>query len=179
MARRNELDPNEYGIFAGSDGLQNVSTMDVEQASDYYSMTRTCEVCGQLRECQIPWAELYCIAQGVMPQDVGRAIRRPDLFDTQWKYSQTHKCLHPDLRCNCSNNPLVMYNLTPVLANKVLTEAGRNGIISDAQQNLIRTIGPVIAQMKGQPRPVPQQMVPQPQMQGYPMYPPGYGPPRR
>lgn len=161
MARTERLDPSHYGIFAGSEGLANVDEMEVEQSPDYYSMTRTCEVCGEHRECRIDWAELYCLQYGINPKEAGVAIRRPDLFDTSWVYDPRVKCFHPNYRCSCLGNPLIIFNMTPTAAERVLREAGRNGIISDAQTNIIRTISPVVRQIADAKSGVPARQVQQ------------------
>lgn len=187
MAKRDEFDHAQFGIFAGSEGLNNVDTMDVEQSADFYSMSRTCEGCGERRECQIEWAELYCLQFGIDPAEVGRAIGRPDVFDTSWQYSPQHKCFHPNYRDNCNGNPLVMFNITPVLAEAALKAAGRNGIMSDAQIGIINTIQRTVHQMYEQRRaggrPMQRQLSPQQiqqmQMMQQQGYPPGYPQGRR
>ena len=167
MGKRDEFDHAAYGIFAGSEGLNNVDTMDVEQAADYYSMSRTCEGCGERRECQVDWAELYCLQFGLDPAEVGRSYGRPDLLDTSWQYSAQHKCFHPNYHDGCNGQPLVMFNITPKMAEDVLKAAGRNGIISDAQINLINAIQPTVhamsAQRRGGGRPMQRPMTPQQQ----------------
>ena len=152
--------------------------MDLEQSEDYYGMARPCEGCGQMKQCQIPWAELYCLQYSINPAAVGRAIRREDILDTNWVYDSRFKCFHPGYRCGCTGNPLVLFNMTPMAAEAALKAAGRNGVISQEQQSLIRTISPVVRQMAEQKSGVPaRQMqqqyarVPVPQgqpMQGYP-----------
>lgn len=163
---RNEFDHAQFGIFAGSEGLNNVDTMDVEQAADYYSMSRTCEGCGERRECQIDWAELYCLQFGIDPAEVGRAWGRTDLLDTAWPYDPKFKCFHPNFHDGCNGQPLVMFNVTPKLAEDVLKAAGRNGIISDTQMNIINAIQPIVHAMSQQRRggrPVQRPMTPQQQ----------------
>jgi len=171
--RKDEFDHANFGIFAGSEGLSDINTMDVEQAPEYYSMMRTCEGCGEKRECQVDWAELYCLQYGVDPGRVGQAIGRNDLFDTSWVYDPRVRCFHPNYRCSCSGNPLVIFNMTPVNAERVLREAGRNGILSDIQQGIIRTISPVVKQLSGARSGVPAQQVQQAYRQGVPQARPG------
>lgn len=191
MGVKEQFDAANYGIFAGSEGLANVNEMDVEQTPDFYSMSRVCEGCGCRRQCQIDWAELYCLQYGVNPAAVGRQIGRADVFDTSWVYDPRVRCFHPNYRCSCNGNPIVIFNVTPTEAERVLHQAGRNSIISDAQQNVIRTIAPVVKQLAGARSGVPAQQVQQQyaRMQpggvqgvaagphGVPMYPPGYIPP--
>lgn len=154
MSVKEQFDPTNYGIFAGSEGLANVSEMDVSQADDYYAMSRHCEGCGQRKECRIDWAELYCLQYGINPADVGRTTRRTDIFDTNWRYDPAFHCYHPNYRCTCHGNPLVLFNMTPREAERVLHGAGRNGIISSTQTDIIRQIAPLVKRMSGQPVPV-------------------------
>ena len=123
--------------------------------------------------CQVDWAELYCLQYGVDPGRVGQAIGRNDLFDTSWVYDPRVRCFHPNYRCSCSGNPLVIFNMTPVNAERVLREAGRNGILSDIQQGIIRTISPVVKQLSGARSGVPAQQVQQAYRQGVPQARPG------
>lgn len=170
---QDEFDPANFGIFAGSEGLANVNTMEVEQTPDGYEMTRPCEGCGELRKCVIDWAEMYCLQYAVDPARVGARINRQDIFSTQWLYSPQHKCFHPNFRCNCMGNPVVLFNMTPVAAEAALRAAARNGILSDAQQNLIRHIAPYVKEMAGARNGVPaRQMQAQYARAGGP--PPGY-----
>ena len=173
MGVKDQFDPTNYGIFANSEGLAALSEMDLEQDGEYYMMGRSCEGCGQRKQLQVPWSELYCLQYSVDPSRVGQGLGRPDLFDTKWVYDGKFKCFHPGYRCGCHGNPLVLFNMTPREAERVLHTAGRNGIISDVQQNIIRTIAPVVKQIASGARP----MAPQ-QMQGQPMrYGPGPGGP--
>ena len=182
VSRKEEFEHGNFGIFAGSEGLANINEMDVEQAPDYYSMTRTCEGCGERRECQVPWAELYCLQYAVNPAEVGRAIHRNDVFNTSWVYDPRPQllCFHPQHHCGCNGNPLIIFNMTPFEAERVLKAAGRNGIISDAQQRVMASIAQTVKQLSrgvaiGQPQMPPQQVPPgyQQQAQGYgPGYPP-------
>jgi hypothetical protein len=96
MGRRGkeEFDHANYGIFAGAEGLANINTMDVEQTPDAYVMTRTCEGCGELKQCMIDWAEIYCLQYGIMPAEVGRAIptcltRRGCTRPSTWSTTRT------------------------------------------------------------------------------------------
>ena len=162
MGVKDAFDATNYGIFADSEGLANVSDMDLEQDSEFYGMSRHCEHCGQRKQAQIPWCELYCLQYGVDPARVGQAIGRTDIFDTSWVYDKRFQCFHPNYRCGCHPNAIVLFNMTPREAERVLHTAGRNGIISDAQKGIIRTITPVVKQMAGMmQRP---QMMPQQQM---------------
>jgi hypothetical protein len=51
--------------------------------------------------------------------------------------------------------------MTPVEAERVLSAAGKNGVISEEQQNLIRAISPVVRRMADAKRGVPAQQVQQ------------------
>lgn len=145
MALKERLNPTNFGIFADSEALGSLDEMDVEMAPDYYAKSRPCEICSQRKECQIPWAELYCLQYGIFPHQVGKAINRPDIFDTQWHYNQKFQCFHPDYRCGCDPRAMVIFDITPTEAERVLNQAGRNGIISENQQRIIHAIVPVVA----------------------------------
>lgn len=149
MGIKEKLDPANYGIFSDSEGLANVSEMDIEQAPDYYSMSRVCEGCGTRKECRVAWSELYCLQYGMNPAQIGARIQRPDLFDTNWAYDAHLQCFHPGYRCGCQGNPLVVFNMTPTNAEAVLHKASRNGIISDLQRKIIQTVTPVVHQIRG------------------------------
>jgi hypothetical protein len=147
---RDRLDPANYGIFADSEALGSMQELEVNQSPDAYSKSRHCEVCSGRRECQMSWAELYCIQYAVFPQNVGRAMRREDLFPTQWVYNQKFRCFHPEYRCSCDPRALVLFDLSPTEAERALNQAGRNGVISPQQQALIQAIVPVVAQLRSQ-----------------------------
>jgi hypothetical protein len=168
MGVKDQFDASRFGIFADSEGLSNLSEMDLEQDDDFYGMSRHCEGCGQRKQCQIPWSELYCLQYAVDPAKVGQAIRRQDLFDTSWVYDPRFKCFHPNYRCTCLGNPVVLFNMTPRQAEQVLHAAGRNGIVSEAQKGIIRTIAPVVKQLAGgaPAQPVMRQGPPQQVMPG-------------
>jgi hypothetical protein len=153
MSLKDKFDPANYGIFSDSEGLANVSEMDVEQSPDYYSMSRVCEVCGTRKECRVSWAELYCLQYGLNPAAVGGHMGRRDIFDTNWQYDAGLKCFHPGYRCSCLGNPLVVFNMTPTNAETILHKASRNGIISGEQRNIISAASAVVQRMRGvQPR---------------------------
>lgn len=149
MSRQERLAPSQYGIFADSEALGHLDEMDEEQDPESYKMTRPCEGCSQMQQCQIAWSELYCLQYGLDPNSVGKAIGREDLFPSRWVYEPSLQCFHPGYRHNCMGNPLVVFNMTPIEAERKLHSAGRNGVISDVQQNIIRTIAPVVKQMSG------------------------------
>jgi hypothetical protein len=140
-------------------------------------------------QCQIPWSELYCLQYGINPNDVGRAMGREDLFPTKWVYDPRLQCFHINYRHGCSGNPLVIFNITPIEAERQLHSSGRNGVLSDGQQRMIRNISPIVRQLAGvrpgaQAAQMQQQMAQQQQMarqqmpQQMPGYPPGYYPPQ-
>lgn len=180
MAKRDEFNHAQFGIFAGSEGLANIDNMEVEQTPDYFAMTRKCEGCGETKQCQVDWAELYCLQYGVNPSRVGEVIQRTDLFDTAWAYHPGVRCFHPGFRCSCNGHPLVLFDMTPIKAERLLHEASRNGIISDTQVDIIRTIAPVVKQLANASRGVPAQQVQRRYAQGAPPPAPGVpmGPPQ-
>ena len=195
MASMDELDPANFGIFAGSQGLSDIDHMEVAQTPEAFVLRRSCESCGKKCECQIAWSEMYCLQYGIDPFKVGSAINRSDIFPTQWVYDSRVKCFHPNYKHGCTGNPLVVFNMTPTQAERALHEAGRNGIMSDDQKLIIRFISPTVRQMSGASSGVPaqqvqqayRQAVPQPMagvpVQGphpvpqYPNGPPAYYPP--
>jgi hypothetical protein len=147
MSIKERLDPAQFGIFADSEALGQLDEVDVEISPNFYSKSRPCEVCSRRKECQIPWSELYCLQYGIFPQHVGRHINRQDLFSTPWLYNQKFKCFHPDYRCACDPRSIVLFDITPTEAERVLNQAGRNGIISEDQQRIIHAIVPVVARL--------------------------------
>jgi hypothetical protein len=164
MSILERLAPEQFGIFADSEALGHLNQMDehLDPKGEYYELTRPCEGCSQMKTCYITWSELYCLQYGMEPNSVGKAIGREDLFPTRWVYDAQHQVFHPNYHCTCMGNPLVMYNLSPTEAKRKLESAGQNGAISDAQNNIMRVIGPVIARMKN-PQAAAQYM-----QQGYP-----------
>jgi hypothetical protein len=141
------FNPSSYGIFADSEALGAIDEVETAQHPDYYSKSRPCEVCNTRKECRMSWAELYCLKNGVLPHRVGQAIRREDLFGTQWNYSPKFQCFHPNYRCSCDPRALVLFDITPTEAERMLHQAGRNGVISPSQRHLIQAITPVVAQL--------------------------------
>jgi hypothetical protein len=184
MARDDQFDHSNFGLFEGSPALDNINELDEQQSPDYYAMTRPCEGCGIMKQLQIPWSELYCLQYAIDPAEVGRQMRREDLFNTSWVFHPRHHCFHPNYRCGCMGNPLVMFNMTPVQAEKKIKEASRNGVLSDEQTNIIRTISQLVQHMAkikaGMPVSQPQYQQQRSQgqpMQGYPQQMPGMPPP--
>jgi hypothetical protein len=118
--------------------------MELEHGEDHYAMTRHCEGCGQKKQCQVPWAELYCLQYGQDPHKVGQIMGREDVFDTSWVYDGRLKCFHPNYQCTCDRNPIVVFNMTPKEAESALRGAGRNGVIGESQKQAIRTISPIV-----------------------------------
>jgi len=145
-------DPTEHGIFADSVALNHLHSIDSQISEDFLVLTRSCEGCSTLKQCFVPWAEVYCLANGVPPHKVGQAIRRPDVFPTVWSYLPKGKCYHPNYRCECANRPFVVFNLTPNECEVKLRNAAKNGVVSEEQQNLIKAIQQVVAQLRPRTR---------------------------
>lgn len=139
--------PEQFGIFSDSEALADASNMDLEQSEDYYGMARKCEGCGQKKQCRVDWVELYCLQYGVNPHLVGQIVGRTDVLDTAWVYDPQLKTYHPNYRCNCHGQPLVVFNMTPREAERVLHAAGRNGILSDEQKRAISAVRPVVKRL--------------------------------
>jgi hypothetical protein len=140
------LDYSKFGIFADSEALGSRDEMEVRMNPDYLEKSRSCEMCNNRIACQMSWAEIYCLQNSVWPHEVGRAMGRPDLFRTQWVYNEKFKCFHPVYRCSCTSKPDVIFDMTPTEAQRVLTQAGQNGIISHQQQQLIHAVRNVVSQ---------------------------------
>lgn len=153
----NELDPARFGIFSDSDALGQVSEMKVESDPDDNALikTRACEICSRQLSCHMTWAELYCLQYGIFPQQVGQAMRRPDIFPTRWVYSQKFRCFHPEHRCSCDPRALVIFDMTPSEAKRSFELAAQNGQISQIQQQIINAITPAVSHILSQ-RAVPQ-----------------------
>lgn len=180
MAREDQFDHANFGLFEGSPALDNINELDEQQSPDFYAMTRPCEGCGVMKQLQIPWSELYCLQFAIDPAAVGAQMRRQDLFNTSWVFHPRHHCFHPNYRCGCMGNPLVMFNMTPMKAQKLLKEASANGVLSDEQTNIIRTISKLVndmARFKAGAIPAQQYQQQAPQqgnpMAGYPQQMPG------
>ena len=143
-----ELDHAKYGVFAGSEALGDMN--DAEPTSDGtgYTKKRYCEYCSGIRAIQITWAELYCLSYGLLPQQIGQTIRRPDLFPTIWNYSEKYQCFHPRAFCSCGDQrALLLFDMTPTEAERLVSTASRNGVISPDQKKIILGIQPVIQQL--------------------------------
>jgi len=182
-------DPTQHSIFAGSEALDDLNEVKTTQSADYYAMERHCEWCGTGKECQIPWLEMYCLANNILPQDLARAINQPGYFEGDWTFDARFRVYHPNLRCHCASNPVIMFNLVPAEAQRLYETALKNKVISPEQRKMIQDIAPVIHRMQqagGRPMMNPQQAqamqqqrMMMAQQQGVQGYPPGYGPPRR
>jgi hypothetical protein len=140
------LDPSEYGIFAGTEGLGVVSKMDVKPTEDGLEMTRACEVCNRFMRATLSWPELYCVSKGVLPQMTGRT----DIFRTHWNIHRGLKCMYPEIRCSCqSPGPVVMFDMTPQKANAALTNASQNNTITPRDLQIIKAIQPNVQAATG------------------------------
>jgi len=188
------IDTIKNSIFSESEALADLEELKTTQSADYYAMERNCEYCGSGKECQIPWLEMYCLANNVLPNDLARAIGQPNYFEGDWTFDARFRVYHPNLRCHCMNNPVIMFNLVPAEAQRLYETALKNKVISPEQRTMIQQVAPVIQRMQqqGAMRGMPQQrmspqqmqmmqqqqrmMQPQQAMQGYP---PGYRPPGR
>jgi len=147
MGLEDRLDPSRFGIFSDSEALGAIDDMEVSQTPDAYVKSRPCEICSRRKECHIPWAEVYCLAYSVMPDRIGQTIGRPDLFQTRWLYNRQFQCFHPEYRCNCHQNAIVIFDITPTEAERVLKQASKNGVVSEGQRRLIHAIAPIVAKV--------------------------------
>ena len=148
-----ELDHARYGIFAGSEALGDMDDPEPESKGSGYKKKRYCEYCSGVSEVEMTWAELYCLSYGLLPQQVGAAIRRPDIFPTPWQYNQRFQCFHPRSFCQCGDpRALLLFDMTPTEAERLVSTASRNGNIAQDQKQIITAIQPVIAQLQAQRR---------------------------
>lgn len=141
------LNPARFGIFADSEALGVLEDGEVHQEEECYVKSRPCEYCSQQKSCYIPWSEIYCLMYSVPPHQVGQAMGRPDLFPTRWVYNPRFKVFHPDFRCSCHPRALVIFDMTPTAAERLLRDASKNGNISQSQRQIIQAIAPVVAQI--------------------------------
>lgn len=162
----NSLEAGQFGIFAESDALQTTQEMRTAQNPEALAKTRACEVCGETKECQMEWFEIYCLISSIFPQELRRfpTFNTSDWLErlnTEWKYHPKHKVFYPEYRCTCTGNPLVIFDMTPSEAERVYAQASRNGIISETQRRIIGIIAPAVKQLAGGPVQAQQQMSPQ------------------
>ena len=162
------LDPSQYGIFADSEALATTQEMKTAQAGEALAKTRTCEGCGESKECQMEWFEIYCLISNVYPQELRRYLNSSDWLErlsTDWKYHPKHKVFYPEFRCGCQNNPLVLFDITPAEAERVYVQASRNGVISENQRRIIAAIAPIVKQIAAGAQGPQQQQQMSPQQQ--------------
>ena len=179
-----ELDPIYHSIFSDSEALADLDNLKTTQASEYYAMGRQCEYCGANKECQVSWLEMYCLANGILPQDLARFVGQPGYFESDWTFDGRHRVFHPNARCHCQGSPVVMFGLVPAEAQRLYEASLKNKVISPEQRGLIIQMAPAIQQMQmrasgRRPAPAQQQQMQQQQMQQMPQqqmqgYPPGY-----
>ena len=144
MPPRDFTDPTQQGIFDESAALHHLHNQQLRQHPDYLILERSCEVCLTPKQCLVPWAEVYCLAHGIPPHKIGEAIGRGDVFPTVWTFLPKGKCYHPNYRCDCSGQPLVVFALTPNECSNRIRTAKNNGLISPQQQQTIVQIKPVV-----------------------------------
>jgi len=141
-----ELDHANYGVFAGSEALADMDDAEPKSTENGFLEKRYCEYCSAVNQVEMTWAELYCLSYGLLPQQVGQAIRRPDIFPTQWRYNQNFQCFHPVSYCKCGDpRALLLFGMTPTEAERLVSTASRNGNIGQSQRQIIVAIQPVIA----------------------------------
>lgn len=147
MSLDGPLDPAKFGIFSDSEALGELSEMKVESDPSDQGLvkTRACEICWRRMSCYMNWSELYCLQYGVFPQEVGRAMGRPDLFPMRWVYNKKFRCYHPEYRCSCDPRALVIFDITPSEAKRHFELAAQNGQISAQEQAIINGIEPVLS----------------------------------
>ncbi|MFA4971431.1 MAG: hypothetical protein WC683_02375 [bacterium] len=148
-----ELNPSQYGIFAGSEALGDMDDPAPSSDGTGYKKRRYCEYCSAVNQVEMTWAELYCLSYGLLPQQVGQRIHRPDIFPTIWQYNQKHQCFHPRAFCQCGDpRAMLLFDMTPTEAERLVSTAARNGVMSQEQKAIIGGIQPVVTELSANRR---------------------------
>lgn len=115
---------NDGGIFQGFSGYEDLNSMDEKQTPEGHRISQTCESCGREMEAIIPWAELFIVASGQLPQG--------------WKIG--HGKVFPDMTCPC-NHAKLYFPYTPSRAAQLVQQAvSPNGVASAEQRQIIGTL---------------------------------------
>lgn len=122
-------------IFSGSEALAVYENTEESSEPDCLSVERQCEKCLRRVGVQIPWAELFVVANSRYPQKYGLG---------KWSYSQRDAKMFPEVYHGCGC--LVLIGFTPTMAQSVYKRGLDSGLISDEQKAIVRQLAAAIKQ---------------------------------
>lgn len=139
----------KYGIFADSEALGAIESLEVEQTPEGLKNIRMCEWCSKPVALLMTWGELFCLQYGYLPQDVARAAGSPGLFGAGgWAFDPKQGVFYPAYRHSCHPKAVVLFRMTPSEARRHLGEGRDSNVMSDEQMRLMAGLGQVISQIR-------------------------------